>query len=412
MKNAASLALHRRPAPARRPADPPPTWPPTSVAMRRIPPQTDPAAGRSATALWCPAVTSDRRQLLRAADSGRSAGVRCAPPGGWDQGSRRSGGQAFGGGGRFRCRWGSSGRRRLGPAAQWSSSRWPFEPSDRRSLGRSRRPCCTEDRLPSVSSRRCPTEGVDWMSERSGAGCHANPIPDCVPKREKVLFYRKQLEGSNDDTHFASNASAIMPAASGADADVPVCRTVHALFTSVDATIGSPAAPDEYVTARIAEHRSPYQGTRPHRLALPIVTVNRLPAYPSQLQLSPTRPPFPLAHTNTEPRPSLPRRTPRSNASCANRPGRSNAQPLSGGPHDALYTSTRRQAWPSAIASTTSKTGPPSSLMPPMRALNATPTPHLPLLAAIAISPAQRVPCDDSLVGWSGRGSGRSLFTS
>ena len=34
-------------------------------------------------------------------------------------------------------------------------------------------------------------------------------------------------------THFFSNARAIIPAASGAEAEVPVCRSVHWLCRSV-----------------------------------------------------------------------------------------------------------------------------------------------------------------------------------
>ncbi len=60
----------------------------------------------------------------------------------------------------------------------------------------------------------------------------------------------------------ASNARAIMPAASGAAADVPVCLIVHLCLMSVVIISCSPAlsSPLLYVVANVDVHSSRYHG--------------------------------------------------------------------------------------------------------------------------------------------------------
>ena len=69
------------------------------------------------------------------------------------------------------------------------------------------------------------------------------------------------------------------------------------------------------------EHSSRYQGRKPFWVALLIDKVNIELVYPSQLQLSEYRPPFPEAQTKIDPFPCLPRTTPFKKALLANGPG-------------------------------------------------------------------------------------------
>lgn len=65
----------------------------------------------------------------------------------------------------------------------------------------------------------------------------------------------------------ASRASAQIPAASGADADVPVCSEVHRKSGRRDPSMSTvvterstPGRPELYVVANVDEHSSRYQG--------------------------------------------------------------------------------------------------------------------------------------------------------
>lgn len=66
---------------------------------------------------------------------------------------------------------------------------------------------------------------------------------------------------------FASKASAQIPAARGAEADVPVCSTVHMWsarslpsMSTVATLLSCPGVPELYVVAKVEEHSSKYQG--------------------------------------------------------------------------------------------------------------------------------------------------------
>lgn len=66
---------------------------------------------------------------------------------------------------------------------------------------------------------------------------------------------------------FASRARAHMPAAKGAEADVPVCSTVQmwsglkrASMSTVATLLSWPGVPELYVVAKVEEHSSRYQG--------------------------------------------------------------------------------------------------------------------------------------------------------
>ena len=72
---------------------------------------------------------------------------------------------------------------------------------------------------------------------------------------------------------FASKAKAMMPAAIGADAEVPVWFSVHWLRRSVETTCFSSDAPLLYVDANVDEHASEYQGMLPFSVALDMDTV-------------------------------------------------------------------------------------------------------------------------------------------
>ena len=79
-----------------------------------------------------------------------------------------------------------------------------------------------------------------------------------------------------------------------------------------------------------------YQGIRPFSVALDTERVQMELVYPSQLQLSWSRPPFPLAHTKMLPFPFLPFATPLMKALLARLPGPSTVLPSSSGPQEAL----------------------------------------------------------------------------
>lgn len=58
-----------------------------------------------------------------------------------------------------------------------------------------------------------------------------------------------------------------LPAAKGAEADVPVCSTVHiwsgrnlASISTVATLLSWPGVPELYVVAKVEEHSSKYQG--------------------------------------------------------------------------------------------------------------------------------------------------------
>lgn len=166
----------------------------------------------------------------------------------------------------------------------------------------------------------------------------------------------------------ASNTNAAIPAASGADADVPVCEIVHEWCKSVVTTCRSSLLPLLYVVANVELHFSEYHGTKPRSVALDIDNVQIEFVYPSQLQLSWSLPPFPEAHIKMLPFPLRPFVTPSINARVANSPvarilianiffvrhakqvfnwteclpGPSTVFPSSSGPHDALYMSDRK----------------------------------------------------------------------
>lgn len=72
---------------------------------------------------------------------------------------------------------------------------------------------------------------------------------------------------------FASSTSAAMPAASGADADVPVCEIVHEWCRSVVTIWRSSLLPLLYVVASVELHFSEYHGTRPRSVALDMDSV-------------------------------------------------------------------------------------------------------------------------------------------
>ena len=66
---------------------------------------------------------------------------------------------------------------------------------------------------------------------------------------------------------FASKASATIPAANGADADVPVCSTVQIRsglsapsMSTVATLLSCPGVPELYVVASVDEHSSRYHG--------------------------------------------------------------------------------------------------------------------------------------------------------
>lgn len=65
-----------------------------------------------------------------------------------------------------------------------------------------------------------------------------------------------------------------MPAANGADADVPVCETVHEWCKSVVTTWRSSFPPLLYVVANVELHFSEYQGTNPRSVALDMDNVH------------------------------------------------------------------------------------------------------------------------------------------
>lgn len=72
---------------------------------------------------------------------------------------------------------------------------------------------------------------------------------------------------------FASNTKAAIPAANGADADVPVCETVHEWCKSVVTICRSSLLPLLYVVASVELHFSEYHGTSPRSVALDIDNV-------------------------------------------------------------------------------------------------------------------------------------------
>ena len=87
----------------------------------------------------------------------------------------------------------------------------------------------------------------------------------------------------------------------------------------------------------VLEQASLYQGIRPFSVALDTDRVQMEFVYPSQLQLSWSRPPLPLAHTKMLPRPLRPLATPWMKALEARLPGPSTVLPSSSGPHEALH---------------------------------------------------------------------------
>ena len=112
----------------------------------------------------------------------------------------------------------------------------------------------------------------------------------------------------------------MIPAARGALALVPVCEDVHEWCRSVVTTLRSPEDPELYVVARVEEQASeylkhnmlssclmfmsilfPHQGMSPFSVADETLRVQMEFVYPSQLQLSWSRPPLPEAHTKMEP---------------------------------------------------------------------------------------------------------------
>lgn len=74
----------------------------------------------------------------------------------------------------------------------------------------------------------------------------------------------------------ASRARAQIPAARGADAEVPVWLLVHWWCKSVVTTCFSPVEPELYVVARVDEQASLYHGTSPFSVALLIDNVHML----------------------------------------------------------------------------------------------------------------------------------------
>lgn len=64
-----------------------------------------------------------------------------------------------------------------------------------------------------------------------------------------------------------------MPAASGAEAEVPVCLSVHWWCRSVVTICGSVATPLLKVVVKVEAQASLYQGTRPCRVVLPTDSV-------------------------------------------------------------------------------------------------------------------------------------------
>ena len=97
--------------------------------------------------------------------------------------------------------------------------------------------------------------------------------------------------------------------------------------------------PELYVVANVELHSSKYHGFRPPCVADEMDKVYGEFVYPSQLQLSVFRPPFPEAHTNMEPLPPRPSLIPLVNAFLARGPGPSTVFPSSSGPQEAEYMS-------------------------------------------------------------------------
>ena len=79
---------------------------------------------------------------------------------------------------------------------------------------------------------------------------------------------------------------------------------------------------------------------RPFSVALDTERVQMELVYPSQLQLSWSRPPLPLAHTKMLPFPCRPLATPLMKARLARLPGPSTVLPSSSGPQEALSRTT------------------------------------------------------------------------
>lgn len=104
----------------------------------------------------------------------------------------------------------------------------------------------------------------------------------------------------------ASSARAHIPAAKGAEALVPVWLLVQLWCKSVVTTCRSPTAPLLYVDARVELQASLYQGTWPCSVALEMDKLYIELVYPSALQLSWSRPPFPEAQTKIDPLPFRP----------------------------------------------------------------------------------------------------------
>ena len=78
-----------------------------------------------------------------------------------------------------------------------------------------------------------------------------------------------------------------------------------------------------------------YHGISPFSVALDTESVQIELVYPSQLQLSWSRPPLPLAHTKMLPLPPRPAATPWIKALLASWPGPSTILPSSSGPQEA-----------------------------------------------------------------------------
>ena len=166
------------------------------------------------------------------------------------------------------------------------------------------------------------TQPLSW----SGSGRDVNTTRCCMS-----LQVRLEL---------ASKAKAQIPAANGAEADVPVWSEVHRNSGRSEPSISTVAMdrstsgrPELYVVARVDEHSSRYQGlnlflnihkntcrnpeptgipnnrlnkTYPPCVALDIDRVNIELVYPSQLHESSCRPPLPEAHTKMDPLPFRP----------------------------------------------------------------------------------------------------------
>jgi len=82
---------------------------------------------------------------------------------------------------------------------------------------------------------------------------------------------------------FASRARAAIPAARGADADVPVCSTVQMWsgrslpsMSTVATLLSWPGVPELYVVASVEEHSSRYHGLYPPCVALEMDRVKML----------------------------------------------------------------------------------------------------------------------------------------